>query len=356
MGLVQLAKGHVGAEPKNAPFIASGDMSDVLVRTGLYYRADGALPTLNAHAADGVILVREGQAVLIVQNGKICDFAAEPGAYAFKPGAPAALFTGGKQHLAQSFRQVGLKAEQSNLSHAVYYVNTSQITRNKFGVGEVPFRDSRFRFPLKLKGYGLYTYAVTDPLIFFTHLPEKPRGDVWRTELEREFKAEFQQALCTAITNLAYAGYTYDTIAQNTPELMRQLDTTLDTTWKQKRGIESVAVAFIALEPDEQSAQQIAQVDQVRRYFNQDVLDSAAGNDNTHAATHAAEKSVRAPLPPTAPITRPEGTKPTWQCTCGERNSGNFCSNCGAKKPQGCKHRNATRWATFCPDCGAKLK
>ena len=35
----------------------------------------------------------------------------------------------------------------------------------------------------------------------------------------------------------------------------------------------------------------------------------------------------------------------TWYCTeCGQANSGNFCSNCGAAKPQ------AGPWT--CPECG----
>ena len=34
----------------------------------------------------------------------------------------------------------------------------------------------------------------------------------------------------------------------------------------------------------------------------------------------------------------------TWQCVCGHTCDGNFCPNCGAKKPNG--------W--FCPDCGTK--
>jgi membrane protease subunit (stomatin/prohibitin family) len=45
-----------------------------------------------------------------------------------------------------------------------------------------------------------------------------------------------------------------------------------------------------------------------------------------------------------------------WQCACGAVNTGNFCSQCGAKKPEekwtcSC---GAVNTGNFCPQCGAK--
>lgn len=51
-----------------------------------------------------------------------------------------------------------------------------------------------------------------------------------------------------------------------------------------------------------------------------------------------------------------------WKCACGTENSGNFCQNCGAKKPEApARYRcNKCGWAPqdpsnapkFCPQCG----
>ena len=35
----------------------------------------------------------------------------------------------------------------------------------------------------------------------------------------------------------------------------------------------------------------------------------------------------------------------TWTCSCGAKNSGQFCSECGNKKTE----------SKFCPECGEKL-
>ena len=51
-------------------------------------------------------------------------------------------------------------------------------------------------------------------------------------------------------------------------------------------------------------------------------------------------------------------TQGGWQCTCGAMVSGNFCPNCGAKKPAAgwtcpdCGTKDIT--TNFCPNCGAK--
>ena len=48
-----------------------------------------------------------------------------------------------------------------------------------------------------------------------------------------------------------------------------------------------------------------------------------------------------------------------WQCACGAVVTGNFCSNCGAKKPQNtfCSNcgKEAPAGANFCSGCGNKL-
>ena len=51
----------------------------------------------------------------------------------------------------------------------------------------------------------------------------------------------------------------------------------------------------------------------------------------------------------------------SWKCACGSVNSGNFCANCGAKKPAGGVKCANCGWTSddtapkFCPECGNKL-
>ena len=56
--------------------------------------------------------------------------------------------------------------------------------------------------------------------------------------------------------------------------------------------------------------------------------------------------------------------KDTWTCACGAQNTGKFCSECGAKRPQEIAHCTNCGWSApdasltpkFCPECGKPIK
>ncbi|MBO4311727.1 MAG: hypothetical protein J5828_01860, partial [Desulfovibrionaceae bacterium] len=51
----------------------------------------------------------------------------------------------------------------------------------------------------------------------------------------------------------------------------------------------------------------------------------------------------------------------SWTCACGAVNNGNYCQECGAKKPQcrcsrcGWEPKDQSKPPKFCPQCGNKL-
>lgn len=59
---------------------------------------------------------------------------------------------------------------------------------------------------------------------------------------------------------------------------------------------------------------------------------------------------------------QPMGQQPAgnWTCTCGTVNAGNFCMNCGQKKPVSAPACSKCGWTDpgmqikpkFCPNCG----
>ena len=70
-----------------------------------------------------------------------------------------------------------------------------------------------------------------------------------------------------------------------------------------------------------------------------------------------------APQPETAPqsSSNPESaqTENGWRCACGAVNTGKFCAECGAKKPEMpegwiCPGCGAVNKGKFCAECGAK--
>ena len=180
--------------------------------------------------------------------------------------------------------------------------------------------------------------------------------------------------------NLSATNISYDKIPQHTKELTLDMDKMLDTDWKQVRGLVVVSIGFAAITPDESSVKKIAQFQEARVYSDAQMLGGRLGGAQATAMENAASNANGAmngfvgmgfaqqaggasaaqfikptPAPqPAAPA--PVATAAVWACGCGAQNTGNFCQNCGAKRPAGCTHPNAGSNATFCPDCGAKLK
>lgn len=385
MGLIQAVKGAVSStladQWKEFIYCDALDAS-VLVQKGrkrITGESSNQYGSENIITHDSKIVVNEGQALLVVENGKIIDFSVEPGAYTFKSDTEPSLFAGGFQGLIDSFKKVGQRfvyGGQPQNDQRVYYVNLKEIPNNKFGVGGVPFRDAEFGFTMLLKGFGIFSYKIEDPILFFSHVAANVKEHYLAVNLSEQLKAEFQQAIQVELGNLSSTGISYDKIPQHTKELTVSMDKMLDEDWKQVRGLVVVSIGFSSITPDEESVKKIAQFQEARVYSNSQMLGGRLGGAQATAMENAASNENGAmngfvgmgfaqqaggvnaaqfikPGESTPQVSTPNAI---WTCGCGTQNTGNFCQKCGTKRPAECKHPNAGPDASFCPDCGAKLK
>ncbi len=326
------------------------------------------------------VAVNEGQCMLIVENGRIVDFCAEPGEYLYQTGTEPSMLDSGWHGLKESFKKVGKRftfGGQPENDQRVYYINTKEIMGNKVGVGEVPFRDSEFGFTIMLKGYGTYSYRITDPIMFYVNVCGNVQDTFRRSQIDEQLKTEVQHNLQPALGKIALKGIAYDQLPLYTNEIADQLNQELTEDWVQNRGISVVAVALASITPDAESAKKIAQFQESRVYTNTRMMGARLGGAQANAMENASKNDAGAmtgfmglgmaqqagganvasffenslePAPAAA-----NG----WSCpACGSKNTGNFCQNCGAKKPEGgetwtCACGTASQ-GKFCPNCGAK--
>ena len=303
MGLVQAVKGAVNStladQWKEFIYCDSLDATTLVKKgqkrtTGISSNQYGSE---NIITHESKIVVNEGQALLVVENGKIIDFSVEPGAYTFQSDTEPSLFAGGFQGLIDSFKKVGQRfvyGGQPQNDQRVYYVNLKEIPNNKFGVGGVPFRDAEFGFTMLLKGFGIYSYKIEDPILFFSHVAANVTDRYLAANLDEQLKAEFQQSIQVAIGNLSAMNISYDKIPQHTKELTLNMDKMLDTDWKQVRGLVVVSVGFSAITPDEESVKKIAQFQEARVYSNAQMLGGRLGGAQATAMENAALRSPQA--------------------------------------------------------------
>lgn len=174
---------------------------------------------------------------------------------------------------------------------------------------------------------------------------------------------------------IALKGIAYDQLPLYTNEIADQLNQELTEDWVQNRGISVVAVALASITPDAESAKKIAQFQESRVYTNTRMMGARLGGAQANAMENAskndagamtgfmglgmAQQAGGANVASFFENSPEPAAANGWSCpACGSKNTGNFCQNCGAKKPEGgetwtCACGTASQ-GKFCPNCGAK--
>ena len=165
-------------------------------------------------------------------------------------------------------------------------------------------------------------------------------------------------------------------IVAHTADLEEAMNQVLTSKWKEKRGLEIASVAIGSLTIPEEDQETIKSFQKARVLRDPstgaamlvgaqaEAMKSAAKNESgamtgfmgLGMANQAASGNIQN-LYAMGASTKPTTTSATtWKCSCGAENTGKFCTECGAKKPENgwtcsCGAVNKGR---FCSECGAK--
>ena len=419
MGLIRAilsATGSVAADQWKEFFTCDALSNDVLVAKGIMKTEGRGFFRRNKASVDiitngSVINVNEGQAALIIDNGKIVEFCAEPGMFRWDSSSEPSIF-GGEffKGVIDSFKKIGSRftfGGDVGAEQRVYYVNTKEILGNKFGTTTpMAYDDPYYKTALYIRYFGQYSFKIADPIVFFSSVAGNVRDTYTREDLVSVSTDEFMTALDTALGRCALDGVKFSQLPIKQREIAGYMSETLDEEWRTARGIEIASVALAKVTPDEKSRERIEEFDSGMMhadptamtgglaYAQMQAMKKAAANDggavsgfmgfgmaaNAMGGASAqgtlidnakklseekkAEKKGRVCAACGASVDGkfcPEcGTKyeePTaWVCpVCSASCTGKFCSSCGAKKPQGCTCScgyTADTPFKFCPECG----
>ncbi|MBL4930720.1 SPFH domain-containing protein [Clostridium paridis] len=413
MGIIAAAanaiKGTLKDQYKEFMYCDSMPM-DVLVRKGQNKRLDGSTNRGNDNIiTDGSrLVVSDSQCMIIVEDGKIIDFCAEPGEYIYNTGTSPSMLTGGMKELKDGFmKSIGTAMDrfkaggQQDHDQRVYYVNMKELMGNKIGAGDIPFRDSEFNFTIKLRCFGEYSYKITNPIMFYTNVCGNIGYEFTRDQIDSQFKSEIQNNLQYALGKIGLKGIPYDQLTLFTKELAQALNSEMTTEWVEKRGISVVSFALASVTPDADSAKKIEEFQSTRVYTDPRMLAASYIQSKGAALEKAASNKAGAMTgfmgmgfaqqaggnggfdeaqlfnsltqnpqqeqklkEESAPVqSKPQTSQPsqTWTCECGTENTGKFCMECGKTAPVPVKAANTwicqcgtENTGKFCGECGAK--
>ena len=328
--------------------------------------------------------VNDGQALLIVEDGKVVDFTLEPGRFEWNTSTEPSLFDNGFKGLADSFKTFGKRFTMGGTpgkDQRVYYVNLKEIFDNKFGSATpMPYNDPTYR-SIYIRYFGSYTFKITDPIRFYSNVCGNVSDTYTKDELMKQCDLEFVNALDETLAKCSDEGYQFNDLPKRQREIARFMNDTLDEEWRERRGMEIESVAIAKVTPDDQSRSRIETIDDSIMMSDAIVaagrlagaqanaLDNAASNEAGALNGFLGMGMANVMQPQNAsmaqamqqqeenPLFTKKGVKKeeTWTCSCGQENTGNFCSECGKPKPKAdhwtcsCGHENT---GNFCSECG----
>ena len=143
MGLIRAAMGAAGgvmADQWKEYFYCEAMPADLLATRGWKRQSGRSANTKgndNIISNGSIVAVADGQCAMIVEQGKVVEFCAEPGQFVFDASTEPSIFTGsfGKS-LLDTFKTVGRRftfGGDTGKDQRVYYFNTKEIVDNKFG-------------------------------------------------------------------------------------------------------------------------------------------------------------------------------------------------------------------------------
>ncbi len=402
MGLIRAAAGAVGgvlADQWKEFFYCEAMDKEVLVTKGqkrITSRSSNTKGNDNIISNGSGIAVADGQCMIIVEQGKIVEVCAEPGEFTYDTSTEPSIFTGNlKDSIKETFKVVGKRfayGGDTGKDQRVYYFNTKELIDNKFGTANpIPFRvvDSKINLDVdvSIRCSGVYSYRIADPLLFYTNVCGNVADTYRREEIDAQLKTEFVSALQPAFGKLSELEIRPNQIVTHNTDLENAMNQALSQKWGELRGLEVVSVALgtVTLPEEDQELIKIAQRNAMYRDptmgaaaitgATADAMGKAAENSagamtgfmgmgmamnaggaagaqNLYAMGMQQEEAKKAEAAAAA-AAAPAG----WQCACGAVATGNFCPQCGAKKPAdegwicACGAVNKGR---FCTNCGAK--
>ena len=231
-----------------------------------------------------VIAVADGQCMVIVDQGKVTEFCAEPGEFKYDASTEPSLFYGklGKNIL-DTFKNIGKRftfGGEAPKDQRVYYFNTKELIGNKYGTpSPVPFRvvDQRagIDIDIAIRCFGEYSYRICDPILFYTNVCGNVSGDYTRDRLESQLKTELLTALQPAFAKISEQGIRYSALPGHTMEMADALNDVLSSKWRNLRGLEIVSFGVSSVKASEEDE---AMLKELQR--------NAAFMDPTRAAAH----------------------------------------------------------------------
>ncbi len=351
----------------------------------------------NVISNGSIVAVNEGQCMILVDQGQITEICAEAGEFVYDTSTEPSLFYGDLgENIVNSFKQFYKRLSfggQAPKDQRVYYINTKEIMGNKYGtVNPVPFRvvdtNVGLDMDIDIRCHGEYSYRIIDPVLFYKNLVGNVSDEFRRDKIDSQLKSELLTALQPAFARISEMGIRYSALPGHTTEIADALNDVLSQKWSGVYGIRISSFGISSVNASEEDEKTIKELQRAGALKNPNMAAATLASAQAQAMQDAAKNTATGPMmafagmnmaqqaggmnaaqlyamgaqqqpqQPQQPQMAPQSAGNPWTCSCGNVNTGNFCPNCGSKRPAAgwtCSCGNVNT-GNFCTNCGSPKK
>ena len=360
--------------------------NDVIIQRGVVSHGSGNLVhSEGVISAGSKIIVPQGMAMMIVDNGAIVEFTDTPGDYIWDSSSEPSIFVGnlGKS-IVNTIKTLGNRITyggQAAKDQRVYYVNTKILPAIPYGSQQPETIVDPVYGSVEVTYNGEFNVKVDDPAILVnTMLGANPKDtltfdDIFSTEGRNILKGRFAQKVGEAITEImAVNNVSFNRIQGQRSAITDKMNTLLNADWHDKYGIIVAGEVTININASEEAKAQIREIDKVRGMAQADaervgvmseaysknlqgamaastgeaMLNAAKNDGSAMAGFMGVGMAQNAGANVAGMINNLPGqtVAPAQSTESAQTANARFCPNCGA---------SASETAKFCTQCGSSL-
>ena len=350
--------------------------NNVIIQRGVVNHGSGNFVYSEGVISKGSkIIVPQGMAMMIIDNGEIVEFTDTPGDYSWDSSTEPSVFSGnlGKS-IVDSIKTIGKRITyggQSAKDQRVYYVNIKTLPGITYGSQQPETIMDPVYGSVEITYNGEFNIKVDDPVILInTMLGANPKDtltfdDIFSSEGRNILKNKFAQKISEAINDvMTVNNISFNRIQGQRSLIADKMNTLLNEEWHEKYGIIIDREVTININASEEAKAQIREIDKVRGMANAEservsvMSEAYSKNLQGSMAAAAGEAMLHASNNPNGAMGGFVGmgmANAGTQMAAGiinnlpgkeTQNSNRFCSNCGAP---------ASSDAKFCTQCGQQL-
>ena len=381
MGLIKAVTSSVssGLGDQFKEFIECPEIANnVLIQRGKVNHGEG-----NKNPEEGIItkgsqiVVPEGMAMMVIDNGAIADFSAEPGIYTYEQSTEPTVFDGGFfKGVKETIKNIGRRITyggQPAHDQRVYYVNTKNMLGNKFGSPQPKKITDEKYGTLVVTFFGEYAVRVVDPAVLIASvIGTNPKDTITFDEVVgSQLKTKFIEKVTLAISNvMRNKKVSFGDMGLYGSDISDEMNKCLDDSWKKQYGLMVTDVAMGDINLTDESMKRVSRIDDAKIFSDTtlqsglmasasaEAMESAASNEagsmmgfmgmglaNQTGANMINAVNQNLNNAQTTAQATPQATTQVAGAVQTDTNAPKFCSNCGAKLT-----------GKFCSNCGKEAK